>query len=77
MIFSILPFVITNFLIPDPQIWFCIPAFTADAVSINLNSYKMLLSNGLSKFFIKGKLVLNYDSTTLPRIPPNCIILNI
>ena len=32
----------------------------------------MILANGLSTFFIKGKTNFNNDLKSLPRTPPDC-----
>ena len=43
---------------PDPEIFFSIPACVADAAPVNPNHIKVVLVDGLSTFFIKGKTVL-------------------
>ena len=45
-------------LCPDPKIFVCIPASSADAVAVNPEGIKTLLANGLIIFFIKGNPVL-------------------
>ena len=41
----------------------------------NLNGIKTLLANGLSTFFIKGKPVFSNGRRSLPKSPPDCLIL--
>ena len=40
-------FEIKNVVIPDPQIFFCIPASAANSLAVNLNGVKTLLATGL------------------------------
>ena len=47
----------------------------ADAATVNPNGIKMLLANGLSTFFIKGKSALSNGPKSLPRNSPDCPIL--
>ena len=49
-------FEIINAVDPDPKIFFWITASVADAVAINPKGIKTLLANGVSTFFIIGKL---------------------
>ena len=58
------------------QDFLSIPASAADAAAVNLNITKTLLANGLIKLFINGNPVLSNRPKSLPRIPPNCIILD-
>ena len=44
----------------------------ADAADVNRIGIKMILANGLSTFFIKGKTNFNNDLKSLPRNPPDC-----
>ena len=44
--FSISSFDIINVGVPDPIIFLCIPASTADAAAVNPNGIKTLLANG-------------------------------
>ena len=54
----------------------CIPASAADAAAVNPKGITTLLANGLVTFFINGNLVFSYGPRTLPRNPPDCIVLN-
>ena len=45
-----------------------------DAAVVNSNGIKMLLANGLSKFFIKDKPIFSNGPRSLPRNPPDYII---
>ena len=47
----------------------------ADTGAANPNGIKMLLANGLSRFFIKSKLVFNNGPKSLSRNPLDCPIL--
>ena len=40
------------------------------------NGIKILLANGLIKFFINSNLVFSDGPKSLPRNPPDCIILD-
>ena len=52
--------------VPEPSIFFYIPASAADAATVNLNGIKTLLANGLITFFINGNLVFNNGPESLP-----------
>ena len=71
---SFLLFLYDNFL------W--IPASAADAVSVNFNGIKTLLTDALSTFFINGKPIVNgkpiftNSPKGLPGKAPDCIILD-
>ena len=56
------------------KIFFIISGSATDAAVVNSNGIKMLLANGLSKFFIKGKPIFSNGPRTLPRNPPDYII---
>ena len=62
---------------PDPKIFVCIPAFTADAAAVDYKRIKTLLANGLTTFFISGNTVFNNGSRGLPKNSHDCIILDI
>ena len=62
---------------PDPKIFVCIPAFTADAAAVDYKGIKTLLANGLTTFFISGNPVFNNGPRRLPKYPHDCIILDI
>ena len=46
-----------------------------DAATANLNYIKTLLANGLSTLPIKGNPVFSNGTKSLPRNPPNYLIL--
>ena len=54
----------------------CILGSAADAAAVNGNIIKMLLINGFSTFFIKGKQVFSNATRSLPKNPPDCTILD-
>ena len=59
------------------RFFFCIPASAADATAVNPKGIKTLLANGLITFFISGNPVFSNEPRSLPRNPPDCIILDI
>ena len=60
----------------DPKIFLCIPASAADAAAFNPRRSKTLLANGLITFFNHGNPVFSNGPRSLPRNPPDCIILD-
>ena len=66
---------IINVVITDPKILSGIPACVADAVALNHNGIKTLLSNGLSTFPIKRNPVFSNGPKSLPKNLPDCSIL--
>ena len=62
--------------VPDLNIFLCIPASAADAAAVNPNGIKTLLANGLIIFFINGNPVFSNAPKSLPRNPPDYIILD-
>ena len=54
----------------------CIPASAADGAAVNPKGIKTLLANGWITFFIKGNPVFSNGPRSLPRNPPDCIILD-
>ena len=54
----------------------CISASPADAAAVHTNGIKTLLANYLITFFINGNPVFSNGPRSLPRNPPNCIILD-
>ena len=48
----------------------------ADTVAVNPNGIKTLLANGLITFYIKGNPAFSNGPRSLPRNPPDCIILD-
>ena len=61
---------------PILRVLLCIPASTADA-AVNPKGIKTLLANGLVTFFINGNPLFSNGPKILPRIPADCIILDI
>ena len=57
-------FEIIKVVVPDPNIFLCIPASAADAAAVNPKGIKTPLANGLITFFINGP-------RNLPRNPPD------
>ena len=60
-------------LLPDPNIFLCIPASAADAAAVNPKGINTLLANGLIKFFIKGNPVFSNRPSNLPKHSPDFI----
>ena len=57
---------------------FDITSFVAgEAVADNPNGISIGLANGLSKFFTNGRPTFTNDPKSLPRNPPDCMILHI
>ena len=54
----------------------CIFVSVADAPVINDNGIKTLLAYGLSTFFINSKPIFNSGPQSLPRSPPDCVLLD-
>ena len=63
---SISSFDIVSVVVPELKIFLCIPASTANAVSVYPNGIKTLLANGLITFFINGNPVFNNGQRNLP-----------
>ena len=61
---------------PILRVLLCIPASAADA-AVNPEGIKTLLANGLVTFFINGNPLFSNGPKSLPRIPADCIILDI
>ena len=58
----IFSFEIVNVVVPDPKSFFWIAASITDAAAVYPNGNRELLANGLSIFFIIGKISFNNDS---------------
>ena len=56
--------------------FFCIPKSAADAVAVNPNGIKTFLANSLIAFSINCNPVFSNGPRSLPRNPPDCIILD-
>ena len=68
-------YIISVALLPDPNIFLCIPASTADAAAaVNSKGINTLSANGVITFFINGNPVFNKGPSNLPKNPPDCII---
>ena len=52
-----------------------IAAYVPDTATVNSNVIKTLLASGLSKFFIRGKLVFSNGPRSLPKNPRDSPIL--
>ena len=64
-------FEIIKVVVPDPNIFLCIPASAADAAAVNPKGIKTLLANGLITFFINGNPVFSNGPSNLLRNPPD------
>ena len=58
------------------RFFLCISASAADTAAVNPNGTKTLLVNGLITFFINGTPILTNGPKSLPKNPPDCIILD-
>ena len=67
---------IIGVVVPDPKIFLCFPAFTANSTAVNPNGIKKLLANCLIPFFINGNHVINNGLRTLPRNTPRNTLVN-
>ena len=61
----------------DPKIFLCIPESAAEVAAVYPKGIKTLFANGLITFFIKGSPVFNNKPRSLPKNPPDGIILDI
>ena len=73
---SISAFDIISAGVPDPKMILCIPASAADAAAVNPNGIKTLLANDLITFLMNGSPVFNNGPRSLPRNPPDFMILD-
>ena len=73
---SISLFDIINVVVHEPKIFLCIPASAPDAAAVNPYGIKTLLADGLITYFTNGNPVFNNGPRSLPRNPPDCIILD-
>ena len=64
-------FEIIKVVVPDPNIFLCIPTSAADAAAVNAKGIKTLLANGLITFFINGKPVFSNGPSNLSKNPPD------
>ena len=56
---------IIKVVLPDPNIFLCIPASAADAAAVSPKGINTVLANGLITFFIKGNPVFNKGPSKL------------
>ena len=61
----IFSFEIIKVVIPDPNIFLCIPASAPDAAAVNSKGIKTLSANGLITFFIIGNPVFSNEPSNL------------
>ena len=54
----------------------CIPASAADAAAVCPKGIKTLSANGLITFAINGNTAFSNGLRSLPRNPPDCIVLD-
>ena len=60
-------------LLPNPNIFLCIPASAADAAAVSPKGINTLLANGVITLFINGNPVFNKGPSNLPKNPLDCI----
>ena len=72
----ILSFDIISVVVLESKFFLSIPASAAEVAAVNPNGIKILLANVLIKFFINNNPVYNNGPRSLPRNPPDCIILD-
>ena len=60
-------FEIIKVVVPDPNIFLCIPSSAADAASVNPKGIKTLSANGLINFFVDGNPVFGNGPSNLPK----------
>ena len=63
--------IISVVLLPDPNIFLCIPASAAAAAAVNPKRINTLLANGVITLFINGNPVFNKGPSNLPKNPPD------
>ena len=66
--------IISVVVFPDPNIFLCIPASSADAPAVYPKGINTLLANGLITFFINGNPVFSKGPSNLPKNPPDSIL---
>ena len=59
--------IISVVLLPDPNIFLCIPASAADAAAVNPKGINTLFANGVITFFIRGNPVFSNGPSNLLR----------
>ena len=69
-------FDIISVFVPELKVILCLPASAADAAAVDPNGIKILLANTLITFFINDNHAFYNGSRSLPRNPPDCIILD-
>ena len=73
---SISSFDITSVVFPNPNMFLCIPASSADAAAVNPKGFKTPLANDLITFFINGNPVFSNGPSNLPKNLPDCIVFD-
>ena len=68
--------IISVVLLPDPNIFLCIPASAADAAAVSHKGINKLLADGVITLFLNGNPVFNKGPSNLPKNPPDCIIFD-
>ena len=68
--------IISVVLLPDPNIFLCIPAPAADAAAVSPKGINTLQANALITLFINGNPAFNKGPSNLPKNHPDCIILD-
>ena len=68
-------FEIIKVVVPDSNIFLCIPVSAADAAAVNPKGIKTLLTNGLTAFFINGNPAFSNGPSNQSRNPPDWINL--
>ena len=63
-------------IVPDPNTSWWILTSAPEAIAVNLNGINTLFSNSLSTFFINSRLIFINCPRSLPRNPPECMILD-
>ena len=60
-------FDIISVVVPDPNIFLCIPAYAADAAVVDPKGIRMLLAYGFITFFTSGNPFFSNGPGSLPR----------
>ena len=68
--------IISVALLPDPNIFLCIPPSAADAAAVSPKGINKILANRVSTLFINGNTVFNKGPSNLPKNPPDYIIFD-
>ena len=68
--------IISVVLLPDPNIFLCIPASAADAAAVSPKGINTLLANGVITLFNNSNPVFNKGPINLPKNHPDSIIFD-